>query len=201
MRCVRNLGPLWSQSMFSFESNNATISRYVKGNNSVLLEVCTRYMVHKETQRRTNPMERKLNERRYGKKIILSANELAALSVFGNISINEDRSFKIYCVYTKNKNRFTSIYYTGAKKRIDYVVGMKDKAVGKVKFYFELGGLLYALLEIYEYTEEQIYHIHEIKPTNTEVVYFADQIERKFIYIPYMSKHYVTEQPNPFESD
>lgn len=44
--CVKNIGPLWTQSMFSFESNNATLSRYVKSTD-VLSELKMKYIVNK----------------------------------------------------------------------------------------------------------------------------------------------------------
>lgn len=40
---VRQLGPLWSQSTFSFEGNNGTLVRYVKGTSSVLKQIAKRY--------------------------------------------------------------------------------------------------------------------------------------------------------------
>lgn len=198
--CVKNLGPLWTQSMYAFESNNATFSRYVKGNNDVIAELGTRYMLHKSLSREAYSIPKNANEFEYKKKKILTASEVSALSAVLRIPVANNKMFQTYCVYKKNEERFTSEYYSIAKRTIDYVVELKNKVMGKVKFYFECEGVFYLLLEHYECVC-QTQHIHEIKPKNIESVYPAVEIEKKFIYINFFNKHYITERPNLFESD
>lgn len=60
--CVKILGPSWSQSMFSFESNNATFSRYVKASKDVIAELSTRYMIHKSLPREKHPISETTNK-------------------------------------------------------------------------------------------------------------------------------------------
>lgn len=199
--CVKNLGPLWTQSMFSFESNNATFSRYVKGHNDVVSELTTKYILGKSLSKKKHPISEKSNELEYKKKIKLKPNEVSALKTVIGISLDKNNLFQIYCVYKKNQERYSSVEYSSAKKTVDYVVEMKDKVVGKVKFYFEYRGRSYLLLEKYKRDNTRIQHIKEIVPTNNESVYFADEIEKKFIYVSFSSKHYITNRPNIFESD
>lgn len=199
VQCVKNLGPLWSQSMFSFESNNATISRYVKGCNDLVSEISTRYMVHKSLKPKVPLNPTKSKRFSFVKKIQLSSKAVGALNNHG-MTFDIEKPFKVFCVYQSSKERFTSMNYDSAKKTIDYVVELKDKTVGKIEFFFEYNSSFYILLGIYDYVG-QVLHIHEIKPKNIELVYPVDQIEKKFIYINYLCKHYITEPPNRFESD
>lgn len=100
----------------------------------------------------------------------------------------------------KKAERYTSANYSVANKTIDYVVELKNKVVGKVKFYFEYKDVFYLMLEHYECVC-QINHIHEITPRNFESVYPSEEIDQKFIYINFFNKHYITDRPNNFESD
>lgn len=198
--CVKNLGPLWTQSMYSFESNNATFSRYVKSTSDALAELSVRYMVHKSISRETHTFSETFDKLNNRKKIKLSASEKSALIALINITFNENNLFDIYCVYEKYNERFTSINYSAAKKTIDYVVEMKNGVVGKIKFYFVFESVFFALLEEYEYVD-RVLHIHEIKPKNVESVHATENIDKKFIYLKIVNKHYVTNRPNQFERD
>lgn len=198
--CVRNLGPLWTQSMFAFESNNATFSRYVKASKDVLSELSTKYMIHKSSWKTAHRIPDMIDELESRRKIKLNAFEVSAISAYANISIDENQEFEVRCVYTKNGERFTCVNYLPAKKTIDYVVELEDKVIGKVKFYLELDGVFYLLIEHYAY-EGSFDHIHKIKPTNIISMYPAKKITKKFIYINFFQKHYITNRPNQFESD
>lgn len=193
--CVKNLGPLWTQSMFSFESNNATFSRYVKGCNDVVCELKTKYILDKSLLKENTPISARSDKLEYKSKIKLTSSELSVLSTIVNVPLDQNKLFQIYYTYIKNGERFTSLKYNMAEKSIDYVVEMKDKIVGKVKFYFEFNGMFYLLLQRYKYGNA-IQHIQEITPTDVQSVYFAEEIEKKFIYITftnYNTVHYITK--------
>lgn len=197
--CVKNLGPLWTQSMFAFESNNATFSRYVKGNNDIIAELRTKYLLHKSVSQASDPIKKTSNILEYKKKIKLSQSELGALTATLNISVDRIEE-AIYCVFKKNEERFTSVNYSAAVKTIDYMVELNNKLVGKVKFYFQFENVFYALLEEYEYVG-RVLHLRQIAPTNIHTVFSAEKIEKKFIYINSRQEHFITERPNQFESD
>lgn len=198
--CVKNLGPLWTQSMYSFESNNATFSRYVKGCKDVLVELSAKYMVHKSISREKHSISPTSIELRNKKKINLTASEANALIAANVKSLIKNNLFEIHCVCVKEKERFTSVNYSSAQKTNDYVVQLKNMAIGKVKFYFEDEGVLFLLLENYEYVDT-IIHIHEIESRKTESVYDVQEIEKKFIHVNFSQKQYITDRPNQFESD
>lgn len=196
--CVKNLGPLWSQSMFSFESNNATFSRYVKGSTDILAQISTRYMLQNSIKQTPNSIKDLSEKFSFTKKIKLTESEVIAFRS-KNILFDVSKPVKIYCVYKKNNERYTSLKYEQAKKTIDYVVRLKDSSVGKVKLYLIVDGLAYILLDQFEYGET-VDHISEILPKNIEVVHLAGNIVQKFIYINFLNKHYIKDRPNPFET-
>lgn len=198
--CVKNLGPLWTQSMYSFESNNATFSRYVHGYEDVLSQLCTKYIIHKSIPGKATSTRKIIKEIKIRKKICLSVSEVRALSSCLNMSWDQNKLFETFCVYNKNGTRFTSINYSKAKRTIDYVVELENKIVGKVKFYFKFDDKTYAFIEQYR-RSDSVQHIHEIVPTNILSVFPAEVIEKKFIYINFPNKHYITNRPNEFESD
>lgn len=198
--CVENLGPLWSQSMFSFESNNATFSRYVIGSTDIIAQLTSRYMIDKSTQRQLHPKRSGTFAHLSGKKTIkLSARETAVLNE-NNIFFENNESVQTYCVYREHDQRFTSLNYTAAKTTIDFFVKLNNGTLGKVKFYFERENINYMVLEQYECSKQEN-HLCEVRPKNIDLVFLAEDIEKKFIYIHYLNKHFITERPNTFESD
>lgn len=57
------------------------------------------------------------------------------------------------------------------------------------------------VFEKFEYGENHVNHIKEVRPSLVDLVCLATDIERKFIYVNFGEKHYITERPNTFESD
>lgn len=199
--CVKNLGPLWAQSMFSFESNNATFSRYVRGHTDIISQISTKYILDKSiTKKRHSNSLDKSECLEYRKIISLTEGEVYALCA-ENIAFKNNMAVPVYCVYTNNDDRYTSIRYSRAKKTIDYFVVMKNKLLGKVKYYFRFETLNYMVVEEFEYGEQHVNHIYEVKPKLVELVCLAGEIDKKMIYINFHNKHYITERPNIFESD
>lgn len=114
--CVENLGPLWTQSMFSFESNNATFSRYVIRNTDVTAQLSTRYMFERSIKKEvktTTDFSEHLSER---KTIKLNASEVDFFSS-NNIYFEIKQSVQIYSVYKKGNQRFTSMNYSQGRDR------------------------------------------------------------------------------------
>lgn len=198
--CVENLGPLWSQSMFSFESNNSTFSRYVIGSTDIIAQLTSRYMIDKSTQRRTYPKRSETFTHLSDKKIIkLSMREAAVLNK-NNIFFENNEKVQTYCVYRKHDQRFTCLNYTAAKTTIDFFVKLNNGTLGKVKYYIEHENENHMVLEQYECIKQEN-HVFEVRPKNIDLVFPAEDIEKKLIYIHYLNKHFITERPNTFESD
>lgn len=198
--CVENLGPLWSQSMFSFESNNATFSRYVIGSTDIIAQLTTRYIIDRSTQRQLHQKRSETFAHLSVKKTIKLNDSEAAILNANNIFFENNGSVQTYCVYRRHNQRFTSMNHTAAKKTIDYFVKLNNNILGKVKYYFECENVKYMVLEQYE-CYAQVDHMCEVEPKNIDLICLAENIEKKFIYIHYLNKHFITERPNTFESD
>lgn len=197
--CVENLGPLWSQSMFSFESNNATFSRYVIGSTDIIAQLTSRYMIDRSIKRKLHQKGSKTFPYLSVEKTInLNTSEAAILNE--NNILFENNKVQAYCVYSRHDQRYTSMSYTAAKKTIDYFVELKHGILGKVKYYFERDNVYYMVLEQYE-SLNQVNHLCEVATKNIHLVCLAEDIEKKFIYIHFLNKHFITERPNAFESD
>lgn len=197
--CIKNLGPLWSQSMFSFESNNGRLGRYVNGNVNILAQINSKYLLS-QSMPMCSSYVKKTDNLEFAEIYKLNASELSLLSAknisFGNNVLN----LEIYCVYVRSDGRFTSISYTKAKKTIDYFVQLRNNVYGKVKFYFKYDGLNYMMIDQFECLDKKD-QWREMKPNNVILVCLANEIEKNYIYINFLNKHYVTERPNTFESD
>lgn len=200
--CVKNLGPLCAQSMFSFESNNAVFSRYVSGSVNILTQINTKYILNKsiQIQEKNSHAAHELFDCFGFPQIIKLSDTDESTMTAKNIKFANKSAVPIYCIYKSSNDRFTSIHYTKAKKTIDYFVVMENSTFGKVKYYFEHENQNYAVIEEFEFAR-YVNHITEIKPKNVVLVCFAKEIKRKLIYINFSDKHFIVERPNPFESD
>lgn len=195
--CVRNLGPLWAQSMFAFESNNAVFSRYVNGNQDIMAQVNLKYAMKEIVK--TEKEHTKTNVHfSVNKTIRLTECEKIAIAS-RKILLKNISAVPIHCVYENSIDRYTSIQYTKAKRTIDYFVELEN-AIGKVKYYFHYQNQNFAVIEEFEMVTN-INHIIEVVPKNIVQVYLVEDIKKKFIYISFCGKHFITVRPNPFEGD
>lgn len=199
--CVRNLGPLWAQSAFAFESNNAIFSRYVRGNVDILAQIHGKYILHKFEHFNlpsNNPTE-SLAKLTDPKVIQLDEADVNAMSAH-NIKVENRLAFSICCVYENSTDRFTCTHYIRSPKRIDYFVLLKSGFPVKVKYYIEYLEKKYAIIEPYEVVDN-INHISELISKDKVAVCAADEIWMKMIYMNFAGMHYMTDRPNNFESD
>lgn len=134
----------------------------------------------------------------------MTESQVSLLNSAIDISVNENKLFEIYCVYTKKEVRYISVNYKKAQKTIDYVVELEGNVVGKVICYFEFENMPYLILEQYK-REDSLKHIHKITQTNIQSVHLAEKIEKKFIYAnfqnTFQNEHFITDRPNLFEGD
>lgn len=197
---VKCLGPLWTTSMFSFESNNVTFGECLKGNTDVLSQITTKYAIAKSVAR--NKLCHKTPEDseivQVPKLLQLGSKDIQTLRTH-NISF--DRSnVKVFCVLKKNLEIYTSICYNRSKKTIDYFVVLKTKLIGKIKFYIKYGKKIYFIIEEFEFVRH-LHHITKIKPKQIDSIHVTDEIEKKLMYINFGDRHFITDRPNHFEGD
>lgn len=201
---VRKLGPLWCHSGFPFERNNGPLLRMVSGTTDVLLQISSKYCLSKSLIKKSEKSEEKSMS---VQKVLLGRSEVIvekSLRVFNAESLKEiNYSNKDLCVYKRiklGKTIYTSRLYTRPKKSIDYFIGLQNDLMGMAKFYIELDGKIYVIMEQYEIIDF-INHISKVQPTNKNILAPIDDIKIKYIYMRVGLHQYVTSSPNPYEKE
>lgn len=202
VRCVKMLGPLWSFSMFCFESNNGILGKLCNGSADILHEMAFRYLLQNSlTTVNTSKMPGKSE---IGavllpvSRIKLDSSVIELLQK-ARIMVDNANSFTVFQRFKIGELTCTSMLYKKANKTIDYFIITSDGTMGKVKFYFTFNELNYAMIE--EFIKiQKLDHVIEIVPTTQKVI-SAEEIWEKLIYMHIDGNHFVTMRPNRFEKD
>lgn len=194
---VKNLGPLWSQSAYAFESNNGII---VKANN------CTKEMVHqlawKYTIKKTLKFNEKIVEKNkfsFGSKTTARLNSIECqLFVQSGIKIKNQNILQVYKDVTLRGTKYTS-RLSKEIATIDYFVSLKNGTVAAICFYFTENFVLYALIDLYEIINS-FDHFKHIAIRNEKQIIMIQEIDIKLIYLKFDQNEFVTTFPNRYES-
>lgn len=200
---VRHLGPLWSQTTFSFETNNSTLVKSVKGSHNVIRQIAGTYVQRKSVQFRADAadMDVERTHRVLGKGNLKKIDERMKVAL-----MNKTFSDNLL-VYSRIEYR--NVIYTSTEykkiKSVDYFVQFNDGSVGMVLFYFILGEIVHVLFEKFEIcAEDNSNHIQKIKPSSTLEVRNIADIKKKLLYIEIKCalcqiKQYISYVPNHYE--
>lgn len=191
--CVRNLGPLWSYSMFSFESFNGTLRNYGLKSTNVINQVLEKLIIETSDSKKGLMLKCSTDFLQDKISMNLSTTELLKLH-----QANISGPFTIFASLKRGQTKFTSTQYTLAKKTIDYFVQTSKNEYGKVKCYVKSNDANYFLLMEYE-VERKVDQfliinnkgIFSVKPTH--------EIIDKWIYMEIGSHEYIVKRPNKFE--
>lgn len=201
-KSVDYLGPLWSYSMFSFESNNGILGTYFNGSRDITKQIALRYILKRSqnvSEKHNQHRERNICQILEPKIVIkLSSSEIAALNE-KQIAIQDSQKFVVYERFHKDNVIYTSVQYKKAKKSIDYFVAFGYETIGKILFYFFHNNTQYAMIDEFSETDRKD-HIREIKFTKKSVVRSVD-ITEKYVYMKINARHFVALPPNNFEKD
>lgn len=190
---VRQIGPLWAQSAFSFETYNGIL---VKSNNSkkhFLMDLAWKYNVKKILENDTN--DKTIHVRGIS-TIRMSAEEKSILSSFGFDFDSEILS--IYKFFSLQNVKFSCLK---AKEvaTIDYFIELDTGEIGIVHFYFVFNDNAYALIQLYA-EKGNSDHLREVHSLDTKKVVNVQMIARKLIYVRINRLHeIVVGIPNHFE--
>lgn len=199
VHCVRNHGPLWTQSAFHFEDFNGYLLSFVKGPNDVLLQIYTKYLLQKSI--RQNKLQCSTEE-----DGLLGKAEKIELGVDGpalkqkNIHFMQENWIYIHKRFYKKGQTYTSEYYTQAKKTIDYFLSFSNNLLGIVKYYFKVENCLYAMVRPFVVVN-RMHHICEVEEKSETIVLNANDITEKLIYMYVNGRHSVVRPPNEIERD
>lgn len=199
--CVKNLGPLWSFSMFAFESNNGMLKKYFNGTTDVIEQIAMRYILKQSmciSNIKTNKEKKAQSILGPRREIVLSPSQIIAID---ELSIElKNNVLMTYMRFKKRDQIYTCFNYKKPKNTIDYYVELRNGAPAKVDFYFIYKGIKYAMIDVYgEVTKidqfKQIILLHKKKVISVE------EIEKKYNFIQVNLKEYVVLPPNGFEKD
>lgn len=191
--CVENMGPLWSFSMFSFESFNHRLKQYGKNSNNVINQIAEKIAM------KFSNFEKKNDEHRtayFSTELdagFLQCQEVNAIKTIGVLD-----NCKFYAVFNRGSIMFTSKNYRKAHKTIDYFVLSENNCFGKVICYFEHCSSNYALIQEF-ILEKKVDQLLEIRPNGNVKVIHTANITDKFIYMNFGLKHLIVKRPNSFE--
>lgn len=190
---VKNLGPLWAQSMFAFEANNGVIVKSNTCNDNILNQLAWKY-----SMRKTIPALKCFDDMKLGgKKIIkLSSEEKQCIDDFAFNALENDY-MNIY-----QKVVIRGIKFSSNKSKeistIDYFILSNENEILCVKFYFAMNSIIYALTE--KYSAISVHdQFRQVVPSQTHTIVGMNDVCEKLLYIKIGHKAFVTTLPNRYE--
>lgn len=144
--CVRDLGPLWSQSAYGFENNNGLVVRGNTSKNNIAHQITWKYLA-KLTHNKRNEENNKFS---IGKQQIikLSTHDID-LYTTENFQLENRQHLKIITYIILNGVKFTS-KMSRTVSTVDYFVQLKNGTIGSVCYYVALDSILYACIDIHD---------------------------------------------------
>lgn len=186
--CVNHMGPLWSYSMFAFESFNCKMKRSGKDSTNV-----TNQILEKIAIECGNVNTEKHIEIESGLGTILKPQEKNALEQCGFSNVSQ-----FYATYKRKSVLFTSDSYTKAQKTRDCYVSFSNGTYGKIKFYFKSCDSSFALIEELKVLKE-FDQFKEVMPNATLTVQSVENITAKYIFMVIGLRNVMVKRPNSFE--
>lgn len=228
--CVKNCGPLWAYSNYSFETNNGILKKFNNGTTDVLKQIVSKYMFHKFSQSvgdkippRVDNFIRKIQFDRHVKKIDKMDNtvsfigtakphnlNLVELSLFdslGHFSVSNIQSYDR--VILKNEI-FTTTAYSNKIKTNDSLVILSNNEFGLIKNILRLNDECYLLLNMclkkikncVEPAFGLCSHLILVEKLDDEfILILSSQILKKGLLVPTEHSNYITSFPNTIEHE
>lgn len=196
---VRNSGPLWSQSVFSFEQNNGCLLKFVNGTSDVLRQISSKYVLKKSIEKNTEPKSKHeitMNFFGKGQNVVENAG-MFLLAETCDIYRFPWVKLKVFKRMKMNSIVYTSSLYTRPKKSIDFFIGYCKSKIGIAKYYFEFEGKIFAMVNEYKIVEK-FDHILCVQSTKRLIVCKVESINVKYLYMT-VNKEYIVLAPNRYE--
>lgn len=184
---VKNLGPLWAQSAFGFETNNGVLVRSNEGKRDYLQQICWKYIT-KFTLQDTQSDRRKINHIDIGGKILMDREQEIPFQLGENMC---------YKFVTIGSVKFCSKMYKEIST-VDYFVKLQNNEVGAIIYYFVDNYKINAYIDIYKVVDT-CDHFLSIKIDGRRIIIDIKEIIEKMIYIKIGNQEIVTSIPNKYE--
>lgn len=191
---VRNLGPLWSQSAFGFETNNGVLVKTTAKKcilHNITWKYCTKVGFNKGSGDDSLNSDITIGGKR---DIRLNNHEADAMKEI----FHENTIQTVYEFAMMHGKKFGSKKSKKMTASDDFFIQTKDELYGAVQFYVLADTNLFALVIIYEIVDS-VDHLIEVKPTSSHKAIEFNQIKRKMIYMKIRDKEIITAIPNRYE--
>lgn len=141
--CVRNFGPLWCYSMFSFEGYNGLLKSFAVAPTNILHQIMIRYLWSKRIEGEETVETPNLSVLKNKIKRAPQEHHIAAIQ---EADLNEE-NVEFYARFQKSNTVFTSRAYRTPEKTIDYFIETNNGRFGAIEIYFSLNFEFYAIME------------------------------------------------------
>lgn len=193
-RVVSICGPLWSNSLFGFESNIGVIKKFLCGPTDILQQISEKYVISKELMKPTYD-DTDSDENVYQpKSIILSEEYTHVLSAIG-MPVTPGK-FTIYRRFKSNGRTYTSVMCQETKSA-DFFLQLDNGIIGTAEFYFKNGTDMFVLVNkhIINYTH---FHIKEVTKLDEYDIFPCNQIRNKILFLSVCGIKYISDIPNAY---
>lgn len=185
---VRNLGPLWAQSAFGFETNNGVLVRSNQAKRDYIQQISWKYITTSTLHGQQN-ITKKNNEINFGGKIIISNSE----EIPDELGVDTLTAYKFITI--------GNIKFSSKKCRdistIDYFIKLRNHELGSVRFYFLIDYNIYAYIDVYKVLQS-CDHLLLVKIDEKRMIDIK-LIAEKMIYMKIGSQEIAATIPNYFE--
>lgn len=199
---VRNLGPLWAQSVFGFETNNGVLVQSANGSKRLVEEMAEKYILKRTLALLQNKENQQIIDSTSciftgnGKLISLTDVEQSTFNKYG-IELELNGKIHAWNRMIFNGNIYTSIKYKETSS-IDYFVKFNDISSGIVQFFFNYNNVSYALVEKFKLCVN-IDHLQEVESTSKFSIQKISDIYDKLMFMQINNRKIVTRIPNYHE--
>lgn len=188
---VRHLGPLWSQSTFSFETNNGFLVKSNHAKTDFLQSVAWKYVMKCSLQ----------GERNKSTKIAVGAKKNARIESTDTEELKKmglnTNILTVHPFVSLENIKFTSLQ-SKEVSTVDYFVKFKSEEIGAVKYYIVENQITFVLAEMYSVVGSDD-HLLEIHPTHTNKLFKIEDIACKLLFLKIAKTEIVTSIPNRYE--
>lgn len=187
---AKSCGPLWSQSMFPFESNIENLSLASKGGNTDQIEnIANSYCFRREkktTEKNTLAIKHMTVMRNKWKNLLQE-----------NGFDHTHRSL-LFGTTLHYRNQIFKSSYSRITQRTNNYVKIITGEIGSAEIYFQYEGNIYVILEKFKVIRSK-YHLNEVISESVLEIFKCEHILQKLLYLKYDTFEIMTSEPNHFE--
>lgn len=201
---VENTGPLWTHSLFSFESKMGTIKRMRKSSVDVVENIAFNYCLANASEFKSTKKNNSASQILRPNKQKLSI-EIRNILIDSHVKTNKYGEFVVGYEFKKDGIIFKSAH-SKATKSVDSFIRLNDNSIGEIECFIKSDhDHTVCVVKIYDLVKKH-FHLNHVKPTKKYRVCECDDIAEQLIHLKYQYSRVayveiVTSEPNLFEGN